>query len=315
MTRVSVVIPTWDGLPMLERCLAALAAQTRPADEVVVVDNGSVDGTAEALAERWPDVVAVLLPHNVGFAAGCNAGIRRSTGDRVALLNNDAEPEPRWLEELLAADAGAGPRTAAVTSKLMGHDGLLQDTGDCLTRTAAAVQRGSGEPDRGQYDGSLDVPSPCGGACLWRRAALDDVGLFEEAFFAYFEDLDLGLRARLRGWSFRFAPGAVVRHEVSATAGRVPGFRQYHNTRNLWWLVLRCTPREVLLPVLAHLVLRQLRGLAGAARRGQLRLTLRAHADAARALRTTLAGRRRIQRGRTLPPAPARALLPRSCPG
>ena len=294
---VSVVIPTWDGLVMLLRCLTALSAQTHPADEVVVVDNGSVDGTAEVLAAHWPDVVVLALPVNRGFAGGCNAGILRSTGSRVVLLNNDAEPDPDWLAELLAVDACAGPRNAAVTSKLVGRDGRLQDTGDLLTRWGLAVQRGGGELDHGQYDDAPQVLSPCGGACLWRRQALEDVGLFEETFFAYFEDLDLGLRARLRGWEVRFAPRAVVRHDVSGTSSRIPWFRQYHNTRNLWWLVLRCVPAPMLTGVLARLALVQLKGVAGGARRGQLGVTLRAHADAARALPQVLRDRGRIQAG------------------
>lgn len=311
MTTVSVVIPTWDGRAMLERCLAALDAQTRPADEIVVVDNGSVDGTAETLATTWPDVIVVALPENLGFAAGCNAGLRRATADRLVLLNNDAVPDPGWLAALLAADAAAGPRTAAVTSRLIGFDGLLQDTGDALTVWAKAVQRGSGEPDHGQYDTLAQVVSPCGGASLWRREALDEVGLLAEPFFAYFEDLDLGLRARLAGWEARYAPAAVVRHEVSATSGRIPGFRQYHSTRNLWWLVLRCVPGPLLPGVLARLLLVQLKGLAGATRRGQLRLTLRAHADAARGLRRVLAERREVQATRVLGDEQARRLLPR----
>ena len=298
MTRLSVVIPTWDGLEVLRSCLAALAQQTRPADEVVVVDNGSVDGTAEELARDWPDVRVVRLPVNRGFAGGVNAGISASTGDRVVLLNNDAEPDPHFLAELVAADAHAGARTAAITAKIVGHDGRLQDTGDFLTAWGLAVQRGNGEPDDGRYDEALDVTSPCGGACLWRREALDDVGLFAEDFFAYFEDLDLGMRARLRGWEVQYAPRAVARHAVSATSGRIPGFQQFHSTRNLWWLVLRCVPAPQLGLVLARLALWQLKGLAGAARRGQLRTTLRAHTAAARGLPRVLRARRKIQQGR-----------------
>ena len=304
MTTLSVVIPTWDGLELLRGCLTALSQQTRPADEVVVVDNGSRDGTAEALSEQWPDVRVVALPENLGFAGGVNAGIRASTGERVVLLNNDALARPDFLAELLAADARGGPRLGAVTAKVVGDDGRLQDTGDFLTAWGLAVQRGNGEPDDGRYDHDLDVTSACGGACLWRREALEDVGLLAEEFFAYFEDLDLGLRARLRGWHVRYAPAAVVVHAVSATSSRIPWFRQYYSTRNLWWLVVRCVPSPQLPSVLARLALWQAKGLAGAARRGQLRTTLRAHRDAARGLPAALRTRRTVQQGRVPDAAP-----------
>lgn len=305
MTTVSVIIPTWDGLNVLRLCLQSLSRQTRPADEVVVVDNGSVDGTQAELQRDWPAVRVIRLATNHGFAGGVNAGLAAATGDRLVLLNNDAEADVDFLEELLRADAQAGPRVAAVTAKVLGRDGRLQDTGDFLTRWGLPVQRGRDEPDDGRYDADLEVTSACGGACLWRREALDQVGVFAEEFFAYFEDLDLGLRARLAGWQIHYAPRAVVRHAVSATSSRIPNFQQFHNTRNLWWLVIRCAPSGVLL----RLLLWQVKGLVGAVGRGQLRVTLRAHAAAAAGLPAALRGRRANQQLTVLNRRQARALL------
>ena len=205
---VSVVIPNWNGRRWLPGCLAALAAQTRPPAEVVVVDNGSTDGSLERLAERHPDVRVLALGRNTGFAAAANRGIEAATSEAVALVNPDAVLAPDWLERTaaaLAADPGAG----AVACKMVDLDdpGRVYDAGDVLRRDGVCEQRGRFQRDDGRFDEPGEVFAACAGAALYRREAVLAVGGFDERFFAYLEDVDLGLRLRLAGWRCRYEPG------------------------------------------------------------------------------------------------------------
>jgi GT2 family glycosyltransferase len=309
MAEISVVVPTWNGRDLLDTCLTALATQTRPADEIVVVDNGSTDGTESYLSAHWPAVRVVRLPSNRGFAGGCNAGINATAGDWVALLNNDATPSPGWLAAIESAIEGADADVGAFAGKVLRPDGRLESAGDVLTRSMKALHRGGGDPDDGRWDDQPDVLCAGAAAAVYRRAMLTEVGLLDERFFAYFEDVDLSLRARLRGWTVRYEPRAVVRHAAGSTSSRVPGFRQFHNTRNLWWLTVKDVPARLLAGVLLRVAGRQLRGLLGATVRGELLVTLRAHAAALVGLPAVLADRRRVQRNRRVPLSVVRGWL------
>jgi GT2 family glycosyltransferase len=153
VSRVAVVIPTWNGRSLLEAALRSLYAQSYSDYEVIVVDNGSSDGTVEHLRERWPAVHVVALADNVGFAAAVNLGIARAHGEYVALLNNDMELDPEWLAELVAAlDAEPGAGSAASKLRMLREPGVLDGAGDLVTWYGATWRRGHGELDRGQYD-------------------------------------------------------------------------------------------------------------------------------------------------------------------
>ena len=226
--------------------------------EALIVDNGSSDGTAEHVRERWPWAQLVELPGNVGFASGVNAGIERARGDFVALVNNDMELHPDFLGELVTA-LDAAPEAAAATAKMLGFDdrGAIDGTGDMLRWSGVVMPRGRGERDRGQYDDATEVFSACGGAALYRRAAFDDVGLFDDAFFAQMEDVDWGFRARLLGYGCRYVPGAVAYHKGSASMrreGRPDPWFWGLPVRNCIWMWSKNYPRDCLARN-AHLLL------------------------------------------------------------
>ena len=162
---VAVVIPTWNGRALLDVALSSLQTQTLAADEVIVVDNGSTDGTAEHVRSRWPSVILIPLPENTGFAAATNRGIERATSHVVALVNNDVELHPAFLRELVGA-LEADPGAASAAAKMLRFDerGVIDGTGDTLRWSGVAQQRGQGELDRGQYDAPGRVFSACAGA-------------------------------------------------------------------------------------------------------------------------------------------------------
>jgi GT2 family glycosyltransferase len=211
--RVAAVVPNWNGRRWLVGCLESLAAQERPFDEVIVVDNGSEDESVAWLRSAWPAVRVVALGRNTGFAVAANRGIDAAAGcDAVALINNDVELEADWLGRLLGRLSEA-PDAASVASKMvdLADPGVLYDTGDILRRDGVCEQRGRFRRDDGRWDEGGEVFAACAGAALYRRSALVEAGGFDERFFAYLEDVDLGLRLRLAGWTCLYEP-AVARH-------------------------------------------------------------------------------------------------------
>lgn len=217
----AVVIPNWNGAAWLTGCLDSLAAQTLPPAEVVVVDNGSTDGSLELLAGRPRPVRTIALGRNTGFAFAANRGLEAAESELVALVNTDVVLEPDWLERMANA-LREHPEAATAACKMVDlrDPGVLYDTGDFLRRDGACEQRGRFERDDGSFDRPGEAFSACAGAALYRRAAVLEVGGFDERFFAYLEDVELGLRLRLRGWTCRYEP-AVARHAGGATSGRL----------------------------------------------------------------------------------------------
>lgn len=291
---IAIIIPTWNGWVDLAGCLRSLPRDRRR--DVIVVDNGSADGTVQNVRAEFPDVQVIALPHNTGFAFAVNRGIEAAGRRDIVLLNNDTVVLADWFDELWAVTRTAAPRVGFVQCKMIClHDDRLDTTGDMQSWAGLPVQRGHGEIDRGQWDDDAAVFSACGGASWYRREMLDDVGLFTERFFAYYEDVDLCSRAQLRGWTGQFAARAVVRHAVSASAGRVPGFKRFQSTRNGWWLVFRTMPSALLPRVLPRLVVLNGLLLVQALLHGEFRSAVRGHVAAVRGLTRTWQERRAIQ--------------------
>jgi GT2 family glycosyltransferase len=234
----------WNGLAYLPECLGSLATQSYPAIEVVVVDNGSTDGSVAYLrGDHGWRVRLVESPENLGFAGGNNLGIRAAKGAYMALINNDAAADARWVEALVAA-AESDPRVGMCASKIYVWDrpGVLDGAGLLVSGDGIGRGRGRLEPDREEFAREEDALLPSGCAALYRRAMLDEIGLFDEAFFAYCEDTDLGLRGRIAGWRCRYVPGAVVRHRYSGSSAPHSPFKAFQVERNRIWVVAKCFP-------------------------------------------------------------------------
>jgi len=255
---ISVIIPNWNGASYLPTCLDSLRRQSYPDFEVIVVDNGSSDGSLELLGRDYPEVKVVALPENRGFAGGVNAGIREAQGEIIAVFNNDAEADPRWLEELAGALA-RHPEAGMATPKVLLFDrrDVINSAGDFYGVDGVPGNRGVWQHDEGQFDGEEYVFGAAGVASAYRRAMLDEVGLFDEEFFAFCEDVDLAWRAQLAGWKCIYAPRAVVYHKLSATGGG--RMASYYCGRNFIFVVAKNYPRSLLRRYWWRIVAAQLR--------------------------------------------------------
>lgn len=239
---ISIVIVNWNGLHLLQPCVVALRRQSEQRFEIIVVDNASTDGSLEWLAEQ-SDIRVLRNSTNQGFAPATNQGIRAGTTPFVALLNNDTEPDPHWLEILLKEMDD--PRVGSVTGVLLfaGNPDMVQSAGISMDRAAIAWDRFGGLPHtHPAVQQPAEIFGASGGAALYRRAMLDDIGLLNERYFAYLEDVELAWRAQKAGWLCRYVPEATVLHHTSATAGEGSPFKQQLLGRNKVWLVAQHAP-------------------------------------------------------------------------
>lgn len=294
---VTAVVLNYNGCELLETILPSLSAQTYGSMEILVVDNGSRDDSLNYLAKHWPAVRVVAIPDNVGVAAALNRGVAAAGGEYVALLNNDIELDQKWLAELVAA-LERHPEAGSVACKLRNYyrRDELDGAGDVFTRGGAGTKRGHGEHDRGQYERDEEVLAPTGGAGLYRARALAEVGPFDESFYAYFEDVDWGLRAIRAGYDSWYVPTAVGYHMEGRTTGgtRSPTYQALQWCNTIGVLVKNVPARWVLLN--AQWILRhQLGGLLASTRSGMLVSHLRGLAQSLPALPGWLRERRRIR--------------------
>jgi len=232
--RVTLAILNYNGRELLDVVVPSVLA-LRGADcaRVMVVDNGSTDGSREHIRASWPTVEVLEISHNIGVAAALNRAVTASDSELVALLNNDIELEPEWLTDLSHA-LDAHPEAASASGKLLRfHDrSTIDAAGDLMLWSGAVINRGYGMRDEGQFDQPQAVFAACAGAALYRRSAFEVVGCFDESFFAYLEDIDWGMRAQLAGFSSRYVPTAVGYHVGGATTRLRKGFYGRLQRRN-----------------------------------------------------------------------------------
>ena len=242
MRNVSIVIPNYNGKHFLENCLNAVFAQNIENMEVIVVDNGSTDGSQEYL-DTYPGVRVLKLDKNYGFCGAVNAGIKAADSEYVILLNNDTEVEPDFANELLAA-IQADDKIFSCSSKMVQyHDRtLMDDAGDYYCALGWAFGRGKGGLVE-NYDTPAAIFASCAGAAIYRKKMLESLGYFDENHFAYLEDIDVGYRARIHGYRNVYAPKAVVYHVGSGFSGSAHNsFKVKLSSRNSVYLAYKNMP-------------------------------------------------------------------------
>jgi GT2 family glycosyltransferase len=245
---VSIIVVNWNGDRLLDECLQSVFAQTWSAIEVILVDNASTDGSGARAAARWGDRLRLVQNRrNEGFARGNNLAFAAATGEWLFLLNNDAVLATDAIANLMRF-AAARPEVGHLACRVVRYEApnVFDSAGLLIYPDGVCRPRGWQEKDLGQYDRAEEVLAAHGCACAYRRSMLDDVGTFDEAYFCYLEDLDLGMRAQLAGWKCWYVPDVVVRHHKSATAGNYSKFKAYHVERNRIWNAIKLMPRFIL---------------------------------------------------------------------
>lgn len=303
LPKVTVVIVNWNGAEFLERCLAAVMAQTVTPYEIILVDNASSDGSLD-IVRQFPSVRLLAQDDNLGFARANNLAIVAASAESewIALLNPDAFADPSWLEALLAA-AQENPDFSFFGSKLLtaADAAVLDGAGDAYHVSGLVWRMGHGALASSFPEQEYEVFSPCAAAAIYKRSALQEVGGFDEDFFCYLEDVDLGFRLRLAEHRCLYVPSSVARHVGSGTTGgQHSEFALYHGHRNLVWTYLKNMPGAlfwIFLPL--HLVM-NLVALVVFGWRGQGMVMFRAKRDAVLGLPRMWAKRRQLQLSRQI---------------
>lgn len=312
-THVAVIIINYNSGMLLDKCLRHLRAQTRRPECVIVVDNASNDGSVDELECNYPEVDLVQLDRNLGFAAANNlAALRAEDMEWFALLNPDAFPEPMWLERLLTA-ARVHPECASFGARLVNarDPDRLDGTGDVYHVSGLTWRRDHGKPIGAGAGEGGEIFAPCAAAALYRRSAFFEAGGFDENYFCYFEDVDLGFRQRLLGYGCRYVPDAIVWHIGSAVTVRGSTFSVYHGHRNLVWTYCKNMPAPLFWLYLPQHLLVNLGTILWFGLCGQGGAVLRAKWDALRGLPRCWQLRRVIQTKRRISSWQLRGMMSR----
>lgn len=301
--KVSVIIVNWNGGDFLERCLTALMTQTVWPHEIILVDNASSDESVE-IVRRFPSIRLLAQGSNTGFARGNNIAIASASKESewIALINPDAFAEPQWLESLLTT-ADSNREFDVFGSKLIkaGNSSILDGAGDAYHMSGLVWRTGHGAPAPtfAEHEYEYEIFSPCAAAALYRRSALQQLGGFDEDYFCYVEDVDLGFRLRLAGYRCLYVPTSIAHHVGSGTTGgQHSDFSLYHGHRNLVWTFVKDMPGILfwlLLPL--HLLL-NLASVIWFTLRGHGRVIWRAKRDALLGLPKIWRKRHQIQKAR-----------------
>jgi GT2 family glycosyltransferase len=292
---VSVIIVNFNGRRFLQDCLSSILDQAYSPFEVILVDNASQDGSVEFIQENFPSVKIFIQKENLGFAGGSNAGIREARGEFILTLNNDTIVPHDFISELVKPMM-QDPSVGMCASKMVFPDGRINSTAICISRSGAAWDRGRGEPDHGQYDVAEEIFGPCAGAALYRRSMLDEIGLFDEDFFLFMEDVDLAFRARLAGWKCWYVPTARVVHIHGGTAGFRSDISVYYGNRNLGWYAVKDFPTRTLILAGLWIIMRNCTDIPYHFVQGKGRTIIRAKIDMIKGFPLMVRKRRGIKR-------------------
>lgn len=314
--KMFVVIPNWNGAEMLAEAIKSIRNQSQE-NTIVVVDNASVDDSVELVESRFTDVVLIKNDINKGFAGGVNTGIRYALdngAEAIALFNNDAVAKKDWLKRLCET-LTANPETGIVTCKLMRDDKEHFDsTGDFYSVWGIPFPRGRNQKDIGQYDKAESVFGASGGASLYRAEMLREIGLFDERFFAYYEDVDISFRAQLAGWKVKYNPEAVAYHHIGATSSKLGDFTRYHSIKNFLLLYTKNMPVKLYWKYLPYFLYQFMRTTARSMTDGKPQVWLKSVFKFLTYLPSILRDRHIIQKQRKITVAEVDQLLYRSRP-
>ena len=294
---VAVLIVNWNSGALLEKCMAALHEQTVAPGRIIVLDSGSEDDSCRRIDFSRPGHQVINLSEDFGFAVAANVAIKAAEGfEWVVLLNPDALPTPTWLEALLRA-AREHPTFSSFGSHMLQANGkgLLDGTGDIFHVSGRPFRRDHGAPEAERRRAAGEMFSICGAAALYRRQTILEFGGFDEDFFCYIEDLDLGFRLRLAGERCRYVPEAVVFHVGSGTTGRYSDFSVYHAHRNLVWNYVKNMPAPLLWFYLPEHLLLNVFSLVWFTLQGRPRVIFKSKWDALKGLPKMLRKRRQVQ--------------------
>ncbi len=240
--KVSIIIPNYNGQKYLGECIDSLLHLDFPREsyEIIVVDNSSSDNSSEFILSMYPDVIMIEAGKNLGFASGCNLGIKKSRGEYIVLLNNDTVVDTNWLKELVAVADGDDDIAIAGSKLLYKHNpNEIQNAMSYLTDKGDGGDMGSHQPDEGQFDSTREAMAVCGASMLIKRSLIEEIGALDEDFFAYYEDMDLCYRTRLYGKKIVFVPRSIVYHVHAATSGEWSPFFTFLVLRNKLLLHLK----------------------------------------------------------------------------
>lgn len=243
MRNVSVIIPNYNGMQYMKKCLESLQKQTLKEFETIVVDNGSEDGSRELVQREYPWVRVIALSENTGFCRAVNEGIKAAESEYVVLLNNDTEAEPEFLEQLFKGIQRKKKAFSGAAMMLQFHDReKIDDAGNFYNAFGWAFARGKGKPEE-NYRKEKKIFSSCGGAAIYRKSLVEELGYFDEEHFAYLEDTDLGYRAQIAGYENWYFPDARVYHVGSGTSGsRYNQFKIRYSSRNNIYMIYKNMP-------------------------------------------------------------------------
>ncbi len=293
--KVTLIIVNWNGMSFLPKCLQSLKKQYFTNFHLIVVDNGSCDGSVEFVENKYPDIEIISLSQNHGFSIANNLAIKKVTTPYTGLLNNDTYADPRWLQHLFKALEDY-PKAGFAASKMLLYDApnLIDRVGDAYTRSGTGMLRGRGS-DKKSYEKTEWVFGACAGAALYRTEMFKDIGFFDEDFWLLYEDVDLSFRAQLKGYKCIYVPEAIVYHKASMSIKNDSDISVYYSHRNLEWVYFQNMPARLIIKTLVNHFLYNILALCFFFFSGKHIQFIKAKKDALKGLKIALKKRLMVQ--------------------